>query len=213
MFRRLSLAVAAILISGCSAGPTPTAPPTPTPIIIYVTPSPAPDTPAPTEGQQFQTYHYVLLVDQDQNASGDRPGADIDGIELNKNGSTLFLSQIHESDFGGVQPSGDNSNFDNALGSPEDECQEKDPIYWDRINFVSLGGDGGYLIGSFTGLAALEPGDTLTVHACAGPLSETWTLSVGVSTDINDPNWLEIISAGVAVEDVTVPNLPQVPQN
>lgn len=167
------------------------------------------------QGGQFQTYHYVLVQDRDQNASGDRPGADIDAVELDKGGSPVYLSQVHESGRGDETPSGANADFNNAIGSPDADCGPgtTDPSDWDPNGFVSLGGDGGYFIGSFSGLAEIEAGDELTVYACAGELSEEWDLRVGLATTLNDPNWFMVIDGGVSRLSVNIPNLPQVPRN
>lgn len=168
----------------------------------------------PDQGTSFQSYNYVLVEDRDNNASGDRPGADIDAIELDKVGTgSVFLSQIHDSDFGGEQPSGANADFNNALGDPEEQCIGEDPADWDTNTFVSLGGNGGFFVGSFNGLAEIEMGDDLIIHACSGPQSETWEVSVGVGTTAGDPNWFQVLDAGVSTVSVTIPNLPQVPNN
>jgi hypothetical protein len=163
--------------------------------------------------QQFQTYNYILIEDRDRNASGDRPGADIDAVELRSGGTSYYLSQIHESGFGGEQPSGSNRNFQNATGAPQGQCIGQSPANWDATTFVSLGGAGGYLIGSFQGTREIATGDQITVHACSGPQSEDWDLSVGVARTLNDDHWVMIIDGGVSVVQVTVPNLPQVPRN
>jgi len=165
-----------------------------------------------TDQPTSQTYHYVLIQDLDQNASGDRPGADIDAVELDKGGSPLYLARIEESGFGVEPPTGSNRNFSNALGAPQGTCIGEAPADWDPTTFVSLGGVGGYLIGSFTGLAAIETGDELTVHACSGPASESWNASVGVATTLTDPDWFQVMT-GVGVTSVTIPNLPVVPMN
>lgn len=167
-----------------------------------------------TGGEGPQAYHYVLVEDRDNNASGDRPGADIDAIELDKvGGPTVYLSQIHDSDFGGETPSGPNADFNNAIGSPEEQCIGLDPDNWDTDTFVSLGGNGGFFVGSFTNLAEIEEGDDMIIHACNGPASETWEVSVGVGTSITDGNWHQVVRAGVSTVSVTIGPLPLVPAN
>jgi len=156
-------------------------------------------------------YYYVLVQDQAQSPAGDHPGASIDAIELASNGSSVFLAQLHETAYGTVPPTGDNANFNNTLGAPEGQCVGQLPASWDAQTFVSLGGAGGYLIGSFTGLAPIETGDQLTVHVCSDAASEAWDAYVGVGTTISDASWFQVINGGVATTTATIPALPMIP--
>ena len=162
-------------------------------------------------GPEYQSFYYVLVEDQDQNPSGDTPGGDVDAVALNKGSGDIYLSQVHEAAFGSEQPDGDNRNFNNVLGAPEGTCDLDDEDTYDT--FVSLGGDGGYFIGSFTDLEEIETGNTIEVFTCTGPASEEWDASVGVGTSISDPNWVLVINDGVGTATGTVPTLPQIPLN
>lgn len=162
----------------------------------------------------FLSYRYLLLEDRASNPAGDHPGANIDSVGIIKGtGTESFLAQIHSSGFGDVPPTGANANFNNALGAPEVQCQGVAPVDWDPATFVSLGGEGGFLIASFASLPAIEAGDRLVVYVCASPVSEGWDLSVGTSGDLSDPNWFRLITGAVGLSEVTVPELPAVPTN
>jgi len=163
------------------------------------------------QGQQFQSYYYVLVQDRDQNPSGDTPGADVDAVKLSKGGDSYYITEVHEAAFGSEQPSGDNRNFNNVLGAPEGTCDRTDPDTYDT--FVSLGGAGGYFIGSFGSLEEIVAGNQITVYACTGPASEAWDAYVGVGTTVSDTHWVLVIDDGVATFTGTVPTLPQVPIN
>ena len=163
---------------------------------------------------QSQTYNYVLVEDQDQNASGDTPGADIDAVELNQGGASIYLARIEQSGFGlgqaELQALTGNGNPNNLIGPPVTDCSRQD----DKDQFYSLGGEGGFFIGSFTGLAEIQTGDTIRVHVCdVGAQSETWDLSVGVATDVSADTFVPCITGGLGTTDCTVPNLPAVPLN
>lgn len=163
---------------------------------------------------QYQTYHYVLIQDLDSSPRLPHPGADIDGVELSKGGVSYYLARIEEGAYGTVPPEdgSPNDNFNNALGRPQGTCVGRDDSQWDENTFVSLGGTGGYLIGSFTDLVAIETGNELTVHTCSDSASEDWRGSVGVADTLSDPDWF-IVMTGVGVSSVTIPNLPNVEMN
>ena len=163
------------------------------------------------QGPQYQSFYYVLVEDKDQNPSGDTPGGDVDAVTLTKGGDTYNISEVHEAAFGSERPDGANSNFNNVLGAPEGTCDLDDSDTYNT--FVSLGGDGGYFIGSFGSLEEIETGNTITVHTCTGPASEEWDASVGVGTSISDPNWVLVINDGIGTATGTVPQLPQIPLN
>jgi len=160
---------------------------------------------------QYQSFYYVLVEDNDQNASGNTPGADVDAVALIHGGSSTYLGEVYEAAFGSVQPDGDNRNFNNVLGAPEGTCDRNDSSTYNT--FVSLGGEGGYFIGSFGSLQEILTGDTIQVFTCTGPLSESWDASVGVGDSISDANWVLVINDGVGTTTGTVPQLPQIPIN
>jgi hypothetical protein len=167
---------------------------------------------------QFQTYHYVLVEDLDTSPAGDRPGADIDAVELRSGNQSIYLSEIREFNRGAGEPPANaaNRNFNNALGAPQRQCVGlTNPRDWDPTTFVSLGGVGGYFIAQFTNLAEIRAGDRITVHACAGAQSEQWEVTVGVASALNSPTWQQInpLGRGVGTADFTVPNLPNIPRN
>ena len=157
-------------------------------------------------------YFYVLVEDQDINAAGAVPGADIDAVELNKGGAPIYLARVHDSAFGLGETERErlegNGNQNNVLGPPiGTTCSRED----NKNDFFSLGGVGGFFIGSFTGLEEIETGDTITVHVCdVGPLSETWSLRVGVAADSADPNFQVCTSDSVGTASCSVPFLPDV---
>jgi hypothetical protein len=168
------------------------------------------------EGGGFQTYHYVLIQDL-ENPNTSSPthtaGVDIDAVGLTKNGAAeIYAAQVHECNFG----PGDNAHATNcnlALGAPQNGCSPTG-----TPDYVSLGGDGGYIIVSFTNLAEIDTGNTLRVYECGsqqnpGATAEHFDASVGVATTLNDPHWVACITNGTGIAECTVPNLPQVPNN
>jgi hypothetical protein len=161
---------------------------------------------------QFQTYHYILIEDLDNEASGPRPGADIDGVELLHGGTRSYLAEIEESRNGGEVAPGANADFNNAIGQPEGQCVGRDDSEWDLETFVSLGGEGGYLLAYFDDLAPIENGDTITVTASSDTASNEWQLRVGVGTSATDPDFF-LLGTGVGVREFDVQGLPLVEQN
>lgn len=161
---------------------------------------------------QLQTYHYVLLQDLNQDPVGIRPGTSIDAIELRKAGVSTYLAQVHDLAFGAEVPPGDNAMPANVLGAPQIDCTTQAPEEWDLSAIVSLGGQGGYLLASFTGLAEIEAGDQLVVHGCSTPVDEGWDLLVGVATTPSDPNFFLVQDTGLGRTTITVPVLPSVPR-
>ena len=163
-----------------------------------------------------QTYHYVMVEDlEDPGTSSPThtAGVDIFGVQLIEGGRTHNASQVHEVRFG----TGDNSNATDAnqvLGVPDDDC---DPSA-DTPSYVSLGGDGGYLIVSFGSLEEIVEGDDIVVHECGraqnpGATDEHYDFFVGVATGASDPNWVTVCTRSTGVQTCRVPSLPQVPAN
>ncbi len=154
-----------------------------------------------TEGQ---SYHYVLIEDlENPPSAGGRAGADMDGVELINGSGSCYASTVHESGFG-AGDDGDAQDTNQALGAPEGTCDAA-PATW-----VSLGGDGGYLVVSFTGLAEIRTGDTLRIHSCDA-VGGTYDAMVGVSNTPSDPNWVQVITDATGTASATVPTLPIVP--
>jgi hypothetical protein len=154
-----------------------------------------------------QTYHYVLIVDSNMDPStvGGRAGLDIDAVELVSGSESVFAASVSECAFG----SGDNSaasDCNRALGTPEATCNAA-PASW-----VSLAGDGGYLIVSFEGLHEIRQGDLVRVHSC-DPADGPYDVSVGVSTTATDPNWMRVMADATGTVEATVPALPVVPES
>jgi hypothetical protein len=155
----------------------------------------------PTQGQ---AYTYVLVVDNEVPAGpAGYEGADIDAIQLVTATGTFDAAQVVEVTFG----VGDNINAADAssvLGAPG-SCSDDSPLY------VSLGGEGGYLIVSFTGLQEVHAGDTIRVSEC-GTASD-YSVYVGVATSQSDPNWFALVTNASSDTDALVPTLPVIPGN
>ena len=165
------------------------------------------------ETPQFQSYFYVLVEDRDTDPSGDTPGGDVQAVELGKGGASYYISTVEDAAFGSSPPEvgADNANFRNVIGAPEGGCDLTDDTTYDT--FVSLGGEGGYFIGSFGSMEEIVAGNTITVHTCIGPASEFWDAFVGVATDPGASTWVQVIDDGRGTTSGTVPVLPEIPRN
>ena len=164
------------------------------------------------QGQQGQSYHYVLIEDRTTDERPDQTGgADIAGVELVKSGSSFFASQVHWCEFGNFDNS-DAEDCNQALGAPasgQGECNPSASV----PDFVSLGGVGGQLIVSFGNLEEIVEGARIFVYECGrqqnpSAVDEPFDMRVGVATQPSDPNWLPCISNGTGIVDCTVPALP-----
>lgn len=177
------------------------------------------DTNEDTGGGQFQTYNYVLIVDEedpDLSSPTSTAGVDIYGVQLVRSagGATFNASQVHACNFG----SGDNdraTDCNQALGAPDSTCSPSS----NSPTYVSLGGnDGGELIVSFGNLEEIVQGDQVIVYECGtaenpGATQEDYDFFVGVSTDPNASTWIECANDVTGTSTCTVPSLPQIPRN
>ena len=166
-----------------------------------------------TDTPAFQSYFYVLVEDRDTAPSGDTPGADVQAVELGKGGGSFYISAVADAAFGSSPPEvgTDNANFNNVIGAPEGGCDLSDSDTYDT--FVSLGGEGGYFIGSFGSMEEIVAGNSITVHTCIGDDSEFWDAFVGVATDPGASSWVQVINDGRGTITGTVPVLPEIPIN
>ncbi len=164
------------------------------------------------DGPAFAPYRYVMIVDQEDpgtSSASSTAGADIDAVELVSGGSVSDATQIENCWFG----DGDNSaatNCSDALGAPDNGCSPDAP------DFVSLGGSGGILVVSFGPDTEIFAGDVIIIYECGrdqnpGATDEHYDVWVGVSSGLDEPDYVQCMADGTGIAQCTVPTLPQVP--
>ena len=158
-------------------------------------------------------YRYIMVVDREtEPGAGMTGGVDIVAVELIAGGTSYFADQLHDCRFGDMDNSGAN-DCNNALGAPAGgigECQGAGP---EDADYVSLGGQPGSLVVSVDGERTLQTGDEIQVYECGreqnpGALDENYDVLIGVSTDPDDPDWIQCIAAGTGITSCVVPTLP-----
>lgn len=205
--RALWILLAATLItSGCEL--TEECDPNTDPDCTTASPNPSESgTPTPTP---TLPYLYVWVEDAglDPSEAVMTGGVDIEGVSVTpQGGSETFADQIHECVFG-PDDNSDATNCAQALGDPGAACDMETP------DFVSLGGAGGYLIVSFTGIE-IQAGDTITVTECGAArnaigVDERYDVLVSTDSSISG-SAVECVAGGAGVTSCTVPTLPDVP--
>lgn len=155
-------------------------------------------------------YSAVLVEDTSGSTSGTSPGADLDAIGLDKDGTVYHATHVLDANIGG----GEGNEWDDPnaiLGAPDSDCSLQ--------NFVSLGGapNGGYIMVDFhtdQGDVFIEEGDAIFVYEL-GPTfctnrpnwnDETYAVSVSVSDD--RANFVEIGAGGPGNNRIPVVRLP-----
>jgi hypothetical protein len=155
------------------------------------------------------TYRFVLVEDETVNTSGRSPGADLDAIEVVKNGGGSFYATAVEDITFGPDDGNEALTQENILGAPDDNCAGSD------ATGVALGGVGGYVIVSFGTDAqdvTIENGDSIRVHeigstSCPGQFDDDpYSVSVSVSTSLGD--FIEIATDVNGDGAVSVSGLP-----
>lgn len=142
------------------------------------------------------TYQYVRITQ----TSSDDANVAVNGASLLNvaTGQIAYLEQVH------IDPGGDAGN-EAVLGPPANQCLGRPRAEWDTTTFAELLGEGSQLVASFTGLALIETGRSLSVHVCSDEQSSTWRLEVG--TTPSGP-WFVLLHEALDTSTVSVPNLP-----
>ena len=144
-------------------------------------------------------YYYVLVEDLSTQMGGESPGADLDSVSIidNRAGVELFAEAVEDFALGG----GSNLDPAQALGPPDSRCT--------AMNFVSLGGQGGWMIFGFG--QAFGSGDAVVVYEL-GPttcpnqpqwIDEDYRVSVSVSNTLS--SFTEIGQGGAGINTLIVP--------
>jgi hypothetical protein len=176
-------------------------------------------------------YRYLRIDDLSPKTSdGEDPGADIDAVVLQKKegGKLYYATDVigYQRGDGGSTKADDLDHAYNpaaAKGAPDSIVDYTNPdgkcnylnVNRDGYTFVSLGGEGGYLILEMG--AAIENGDTLYV-AETGDCSlvkdttrskkggtaraENFKVSVATSKNATDDDWRIVISSGTAKKGI-----------
>jgi len=142
------------------------------------------------------SYRFVLIEDlSSDNLNGDTPGADIDGIAIDKDGVEYYASNVEDFSIGGANNGYTDTN--ELLGAPDSECT--------KANFTALGGaaNDGYVIVSFEEDASVDVGDGIVVYELGPTVCTTQTswkddetrVSISIGNDI-DGTWEVIGSTG-----------------
>ncbi|MEO1272910.1 MAG: hypothetical protein AAFX99_32885 [Myxococcota bacterium] len=141
-------------------------------------------------------YGFVLIEDLGpSDPGGDAPGADIDAVSVTVDGFESFANSIEDFSLGRT-----NFDFTQALGAPDSGCAAD--------NFVSLGGQGGYLIVSFG--AVFGAGERITVYELGptmcpnqpGWVDDAYAVSISASFG---PEFVEIGTGGPGINTFRVP--------
>lgn len=145
-------------------------------------------------------YRYLMVVDRspsDLGASNLFCGTDIDAVILGHAGTAMPATGALASAGGACLEGPVRTGL--ATGSPQSTCE--------MGTFASLGGEGGYLVLSFS--QPIEPGDSIQVHECTvSGIMDHYDLRVGTSTDPTAPSWVTIAEGLTDVTEVIVPALP-----
>lgn len=124
-------------------------------------------------------------------------GTDIDAVILGRAGATLPATGALSSAGGACLEGPVRTGL--ATGSPQATCEPD--------TFASLGGEGGYLVLSFS--QPIQPGDSVQVHECTvSGIMDHYDLRIGTSTDPTAPTWVTIAENLTDVVEVIVPALP-----
>lgn len=132
------------------------------------------------------SFQYILVLDRtpDGFAPTHAHGIDLYGIRLVRHdNSTLPAVQVEDCGFG----EGDNmaaSSCDSVLGEPDGRCLEPSIPDW-----VSLAGEGGYIIVSFGEGVVFSEGDRIEVFEC-GAANEVYDVLVGSTADKETTDWV-----------------------
>ena len=154
------------------------------------------------EAVQIPDYRYVRIDDLSAKSNTVDGGADIDAVILNKHdGRIAFGVDVKGFAHGGGK--GDDLDPMKALGAPDafykyfiDDLAVCDV---DNNEFVSLGGNGGFLVLEMGDV--IESGDVLTVLEVGGceydsagheAIVEPVMVSISVSSDLYQPYWVQL---------------------
>jgi len=155
--------------------------------------------------QPGESYRYVLLEDLSEDvAAGDTPGADIDGVAIERFGNDVaYATTVEDYDIGGANNAYADPN--ELLGPPDSGCT--------KANLTALGGapNGGWVILGF-GDEVIEHGDYIVVYELGPtvcPNQPTWhddevAVSISVSSHRNG-DWVLLGSTGTGQNVVVVP--------
>lgn len=139
------------------------------------------------DGQSTGVFQYVMVLDRtpDGLAPTHAHGIDLYGIQLVRPDSTIFPAvQVEDCGFG----EGDNqaaSSCDVVLGDPAGRCLDPEIPDW-----VSLAGEGGYIIVSFGEEVTFSSGDRIEVFEC-GAANEIYDVLVGSTAEKETADWVE----------------------
>lgn len=151
------------------------------------------------------SYRYVWIVDTGSRLSGSHPGADIDSVEVIRNGQSFFGTNVTDWAISGITNAANDPN--RATGRPRmgangHECDvNARPPHW-----FSLAGE--YVVVDLGAQGAIRDGDTLVVYECgsaSGGLDDSFDVYIGASPRVDSANaqWFEV--ATDATGTATVP--------
>lgn len=160
-------------------------------------------------------YGYVMIVDRTPRsviAEEGTAGADVYGVSwvLPDDGQTVYASLMRGCEFG----DGDNSaaqDCEQITLTPRGAC---DPSAAEP-DFVSLGGEGGYVIAYFGDRRDFLEGHQIIVHECdqtVWPEGDADLIDVylGVSDNPNDPRWVPCVMEAEGTVTCDIVDLPRV---
>lgn len=160
-------------------------------------------------------YRFVRVSDLSTKSGTINGGADIDAVLLTKRDGRQYAARTVEGyAHGGGRYEGPELNPSEALGFPDSFYNWPDSSRCDvDRGYVSLGGQGGYLIVGMD--ADIDSGDRITVAEVGGcqysggtAIAESVRVEVAVSRDI-DAQWMFVGSGTGPVIQATVPTLPE----
>jgi hypothetical protein len=155
-------------------------------------------------------YRFLLIEDLTQGVTGPYPGVDLDAVTLTKaEGGDFYVTGVDDAELADGATNEAN-NLSAIMGAPDDNCEANSE------RFVSLGGEGGYIVVSFgTDIEDVhfEEGDTLTIHeiggtACDGQYDDDpYRASIQVSVMDAQGMFVEL-GEGDGEATLSVPALP-----
>lgn len=155
-------------------------------------------------GTTFQTYHYVLILDQESNETG---GMELDAVALVKGGSVHYADTFHECIQGeGIQNVKGSTDCNQALGPPG---PDGGPCTSGGKSSVFLGGTGGSIVLSFSGKDSIADDDLVRVITCGGGPGK-FGIYIGVEPKASSPHWVACTKSATVSPECRVPTLPEV---
>lgn len=191
----VSLSGACSLNESCDPATDPDCVPTGPPVVLDGGPSP--------DAAVYQTYHYVLVRDQESTGTA---GTELDAVELISGGQTFYADSYYDFIEGaGKQHISTTQDPNVALGPPGSDADG-------GVSTVFLGGTGGSIAVSFGGKRELAEGDQVRVYTADGGPGR-FGIYVGVEPKENSQYWVTCTPSATVIPECPVPPLPPVAAN